>query len=578
MQAPDLHWDDDGAPQHRGFADRYYSRDGGAAETEHVFLAGNRLAARFRDPGIRHLCIGELGFGSGLNFLLTWALFRDCAHPGLRLHYWSVERQPLRQADLARSLRAWPQLAGLAQALLRDYTPPVAGLYRRCFDGGRVTLDCVWADAGDALEDLASQRRAVVDAWYLDGFAPSRNSTMWRPELFQTLARCSRPGATLASYSAAGGVRRALAAAGFAVHKRPGYGRKRECINGHLRQAPSPPAAELTPWDLPTPDAQPVDSVLIVGAGLAGAHVAAALARRGIASTVLDAGRIAGEASGNAQGILFNRLSHRRAPLGDFSLAAFLFASAYYNSLFEEGRLERGRDGDLSGCFQLPGPRGDAQALKTSLRDLEALAQPLDTATAAQYLGVAPVTAGFWQPCAGWLSAPRLCRALLEGSAISLREHCPVAALHLDEDGRWTAVDAAGRSLQSASAVVIAAGTACSALLDLEHWLPVKPIRGQTTQVPLPDAPPLRAAFCHSGYIAPAVDGEYCLGASFQPGDTDMTLRSEDHEANIAALRDALPGWRKELAALEPSAARGRVGLRCASPDYLPLLGPDPAS
>lgn len=577
LAAPALTWDEDGAPRSREFADRYFARGDGAAETRHVFLAGNDLPRRFADSATARLCIGELGFGSGLNFLLTWALLREAGHPDLRLHYWSIDRQPLRARELERALRPWPQLAPLLSELLRVYPPPLCGVHRRVLDGGRLVLDCVWAEAAQALEDLAGHRRPVADAWYLDGFAPSRNGSMWSPALLATLARCSRPGATLASYSAAGSLRRALAAAGFGVHKRPGHGPKRECIHARLERPAAPAPGALTPWDLPAPaPATSPSSVLVLGAGLAGAHAAAALARRGLEVTVLEATRVAAAASGNPQGILFNRLSHRRGALSDFSLYAFLHARALYAALFDNGELRAGRDGSLGGCFLLPGPRGDATALAAALRELAPLAVPLSAAQAAARLGVEPAADGLWQPGSGWLAPAAVCRALLAHPAVALRERCPVAQLRRGDDGSWEARGSGGEALAAADAVVIAAGAGSAGFLDAADWLPLRLIRGQTTQLPARGLPPLRASYCHSGYLAPALDGEYCLGASFRPGDHDCGLRAQEHRENLEALAAALPAWREALSRVDPERLRGRAGLRCSTPDYLPLIGPLP--
>jgi tRNA 5-methylaminomethyl-2-thiouridine biosynthesis bifunctional protein len=124
--------------------------------------------------------------------------------------------------------------------------------------------------------------------------------------------------------------------------------------------------------------------------------------------------------------------------------------------------------------------------------------------------------------------------------------------------------------------VVIATGTASVGMTPLS-WLPIQAIRGQTTHLPAgPDLGKLRAALCHEGYIAPARGGEHCIGATFNLDDDEPSLRLEDHRANLARLARAVPAWRDTLAELDPAVLGGRVGFRCASPDYLPLVGPVP--
>src|SRR5262245_61819672 len=95
VQSAALHWSDSGAPVSATFADVYYSKDDGVEESRHVFLSGNDLPRRWRDHPLPHFCIGELGFGTGLNFLLTWQLWRQQPAARPDLHYVSIEKHPL---------------------------------------------------------------------------------------------------------------------------------------------------------------------------------------------------------------------------------------------------------------------------------------------------------------------------------------------------------------------------------------------------------------------------------------------------------------------------------------------------
>ncbi|MFT7289378.1 MAG: tRNA 5-methylaminomethyl-2-thiouridine biosynthesis bifunctional protein, partial [Halieaceae bacterium] len=518
--------------------------------------------------------IGELGFGTGSNFLLTRDCFLREAPPGVRLHYWSVDRHPLRRDDLQRALRGFPQLD--AGALLERYPPPLPGIHRRIFDGGRVLLDLVWADAAEALADIASLDKARMQAWYLDGHAPAKNPDMWSERLFRHMANASHPGATFSTYSAAGTVRRGLLAAGFAVRKRPGYGRKRESLCGEISQPPRAASPALTPWDLPSqqPSAG-VEPAIVLGAGLAGAHAAAALARRNIPVIVLDAGPCSSRASGNAQGVLFTRISHQRSTLADFSVLAFLYASDIYRQMFETGQLQHGRDGELSGCLQFVPRRGDPIAISEAVAGLGELAEMLSADAAGARLGTAVSRPGLWQPGSGWLSPPSVCRALLKHPGIELRENCGALSLCAGSDSTWEAVDGSGRVIAKSTRVVIATGSG-SVDLTQTAFLPLKGIRGQTTQLPASPLASLQAPLCHEGYVAPAMHGEHCIGATFAPGDSSVDMRTQDNAANLAALADALPDWRDYIAALDPSTLSGRAEVRCASPDYIPMVGPVP--
>ena len=576
VTAAAIGWTDEGVPQSLHFGDVYYSRDDGLAESEYVFLRGNDLPRRWLNWPAPGFCIAETGFGTGLNFLLTWQAWRDAPEPRPSLHYLSVEKFPLAPADMARALASWPSLKPLADSLLEQYPGLVPGQHRLVHDRGRLTLDLWWEDIEETLTDLASHGRPLVDAWYLDGFAPARNAQMWQPAVLRSVARLSRPGASFATFTAAGEVRRQLSGAGFAVEKTAGFGRKRECLRGRLG-APVPPvpaAPSIPAWDLPATQPAAPERAIVLGAGLAGCTMAAALARRGVEVFLLDQAALAGAGSGNEQGVIYTRLSRRHSTLTDFSVQSFRFSTAFYRNLFAEGALAQGIDGDLCGSFHQSANSQDMTALSAALHGVPEFARVIDAAEASAILGIDQPAAGYWFPRSGWLHPAALCRVLAAHPLIRLQAHCGAISLHPIATG-WRATAADGRAWDAPCAV-IAAGTACGGLLGLD-WLPLQSIRGQTTTLPSDDPyRRLRAVLCHEGYIAPARNGAHCIGATFNLNDTDPAARPRDHLANQAGLARAVPAWREQLERLDPGALDGRVGFRCTSPDYLPLAGPVP--
>ncbi len=213
-------WRGDDVPVSTRFEDPYYSLQGGAAEAAHVFIAGNGLPDRFA----RGFRIAELGFGTGLNAVVALRSWRRSGTPG-NLRFESFEAFPMDPGDMARALAAFPDLSGESADLIDAYRGPG----RSEIDG--MTLRVV---AGDARETLP-RWDGTADAWFLDGFAPSRNPELWEPALLSEVARHTSPGGTFATYSAAGAPRRALTDAGFDVERAPGFGRKRHMMTGRLR-------------------------------------------------------------------------------------------------------------------------------------------------------------------------------------------------------------------------------------------------------------------------------------------------------------------------------------------------------
>lgn len=216
IQPPEINWHDGRVPVAARFGDLYFSLEGGLHETLQVFLAGNGLPDRLR-AGFH---VAELGVGTGLNLI---ALARAAAARGCTVRYTGFEAYPLAAADMDRALAHFPEIAALAAHLAGQW-----GQDRIDLPGVAATII-----RGDARITLpAWDGRA--DAWFLDGFAPARNPEMWEPALLNEVARHTVPGGTFSTYTAAGHVRRALAAAGFAVERRPGFGRKRHMTVGRL--------------------------------------------------------------------------------------------------------------------------------------------------------------------------------------------------------------------------------------------------------------------------------------------------------------------------------------------------------
>ncbi len=217
-QTATIEWREGGVPVSTRFDDPYFSLDNGMAETRHVFLTGNGLPARFHDG----FHIAELGFGTGLNFLVALQAFREAGCAG-RMIFTSFEAFPLAMADLRAALAVFDELP--VEVLSR------ADAFPTSLTGEDFELRVV---LGDARETLPAWE-ARADAWFLDGFSPAKNPELWTPELMVEVAAHTVSGGTAATYTAAGFVRRGLEAAGFSVTRTAGYGRKR-----HMTQAVMP--------------------------------------------------------------------------------------------------------------------------------------------------------------------------------------------------------------------------------------------------------------------------------------------------------------------------------------------------
>ncbi|MFV9682289.1 bifunctional tRNA (5-methylaminomethyl-2-thiouridine)(34)-methyltransferase MnmD/FAD-dependent 5-carboxymethylaminomethyl-2-thiouridine(34) oxidoreductase MnmC [Pseudomonas sp. NY15367] len=559
-----LDWDEHGQPLSRSYGDVYFSRANGLEETRHVFLAHNQIIERCQAlPAGGRLVIGETGFGTGLNFLCAWQAFADHAPSDARLHFVSVEKFPLTQTDLQRALALWPELGPYAEQLLAQYRAIHPGFQRLLLDGGRVVLTLMIGDVLDCLPQLDAR----VDAWFLDGFAPAKNPEMWTDTLFAELARLSAPGATLATFTSAGFVRRGLIAAGFAVVRVKGFGHKREMLAGPLQaQQMQRPAPWFARPALPTGERQAV----VIGAGLAGCATAASLAARGWRVTLLERhDDVAREASGNPQGVLYLKLSAHGTALSRLIVAGF----GHTRRLLE--RLQRGQDWDACGVLQLAFDAKEAERqAKLAAAFPDDLLHALTKDEAEQHAGIALPAGGLFYPDAGWVHPAALCRQLVQHPLIELRPYQEALSLSRQND-RWR-VDGPNGTLIEAPVLVLACAAEIGRLLP-DANLPLKRIRGQISRLPANSlSSQLRTVVCAEGYVAPPRDGEHTLGASFDFHSDDLTPSVAEHAGNLELLQEISTDLAERLDAqtLDPATLEGRAAFRCTSPDYLPIVGP----
>ena len=564
-----LDWDDQGRPHSRVFDDVYFSDQSGLEETRYVFLQQNRLQERFAAlPAGGRLVIGETGFGTGLNFLCAWQLFEQHAVAGARLHFVSVEKYPLSQADLQRALALWPELAPFAEQLLAHYIAIHQGFQRLVLDNGRVTLTLL---IGDALEQLP-QLDAQIDAWFLDGFAPAKNPEMWSAELFAELARLAAPGSTISTFTSTGWVRRLINAAGFKMKRTPGIGHKWEILRGEFlgwpAETPAPAAAK--PWFARPSMPNGERRALVIGGGLAGCASAASLAARGWQVSLLERhGGLAQEASGNPQGVLYLKLSAHGTALSQMIVSGF----GYTRRLLEH--LQRGVEWDGCGVLQLAFNAKEAER-QAQLAQAFApqLLHLLDKAQAQARGGVGLEQGGLFFPEGGWVHPPALCQWQARQPGIEVLAHHEVLDLR-KVDGHWQAWD--GDRLLASAPVVVLAGAAEVKRFAASAELPLKRIRGQITRLPQTAASQaLATVVCAEGYVAPARLGEHTLGASFDFNNDDLTPTAAEHAGNLELLQEISPDLAQRLHAADLAAEtlEGRAAFRCTSPDYLPIVGP----
>ncbi len=532
-RSPCLVWTEDGAPRSGRFDDVYFSREDGLAESRAVFLAGCRLPEAWRDR--RRFTVAELGFGTGLNIAALLDLWRREGPAAGRLNVFSVEGYPLTRDEAGQALGNWPELGDAARALLDGWPPPTPGFHRIDLPAFNATLDLAVGEAAWALTQWSGR----ADAWFLDGFAPSTNPGMWSDAVLDGVAARSAPGARVATFTVAGGVRRGLAERGFVVEKKPGHGRKRE---------------RLEAWLPESPIVDPAPAIAVIGAGIAGAALARAFAAAGAACTVVEAAGPGAGGSGFPSALVTPRLDAGDAGIAALHAQALSRARALYAAI--PGAIV------ADGVLQLE------QATRDAGRFTKVAAQDIWPEGAMTTLGALR--------CADRLGEPIETGGLLMGEAFALAPG-PVLNAWLGEAGRitgavariepgpagWRLLDDGGETLLEAEVVIVAAGWGAATLAPA---LPLAPVRGQADWVEGVTVPPV----AWGGYAVPTEAG-LLFGATHDRGETRLDPDPESTARNLETLAARLPGLAARIGAL--NGGRSRAAIRATTPDRLPLAG-----
>ncbi|MBV1777272.1 bifunctional tRNA (5-methylaminomethyl-2-thiouridine)(34)-methyltransferase MnmD/FAD-dependent 5-carboxymethylaminomethyl-2-thiouridine(34) oxidoreductase MnmC [Burkholderiaceae bacterium DAT-1] len=537
-----LEFTPEGIPFSAAFDDIYHSKDGGLDQAQHVFMAGNGLPERWRNR--RRFTVVETGFGLGLNFLVTWQAWRNDPERSEFLHFASVELFPFSADDLrvlhARLFADSPELAALAGELNAHWPLLMDGFHRLNLDSGKVTLTLM---LGDALEQLP-QLQASADAFYLDGFAPAKNPQLWQAHLFKQFARLSGPGATLATYTVAGDVRRGLIAAGFLVEKREGFGRKRQMLSGHFR---SPRPTPVEPTDR---------HVIVIGGGIAGISAAERLCSRGWRVTLIESETdLARKASGNHVG------AFRPVVSADDNLQARLVRASF---LYGLRRLKAiGTAHNMTGALQLARDTEETERFRRIAAQQgwqHDYARWIEQDEASALAGL-PLNAGALHfPLAAWIQPPLLVKALANACGNALTLVTGTRTERIQRQGEnWLALDAVGQIIASAPVLILANAADAT---RLRPELKIGADERYVSHLPAGEVTLPKLVVCRKGYLTPSVGGLACMGSS--PIDADESIA---HAANLGLMQEMLE---------QQNISTPVAGRRCKRPrtiDRMPVVG-----
>ncbi|WP_447512375.1 FAD-dependent 5-carboxymethylaminomethyl-2-thiouridine(34) oxidoreductase MnmC [Acinetobacter pittii] len=551
IQTAELDWEFvDGIeiPISKQFGDVYFSKDNGLLETRHVFLNGNDLSERLANlKDFEYFSVGETGFGTGLNILALWQLWQQVRPDNQsHLHAISVEKFPLSKADLIRALNVWDELKPLAEQLIEQYPLPIAGCHRLTFPKERFSID-LWL--GDAQEIFPSMvKTKAVNAWFLDGFAPSCNPDMWEQNVLNNIVRLSGYGTTFASFSVAGILKRGLKAHGIDISRPRGFGHKREMLKAVWKL----PEADEASLELEQTHALATEQqhIAIIGAGVAGLSTAWAFAARGHQVTLYEQTNPLSGASGNPLALLNPKLCPIEQSHEHLMTLSWQHALNFYKNFnaFRPLQIQqialKNADELLDLVNQYP-----AQVVTNSANSLE-----------TDYSSILLTEAGSVSPY-------QLRDEILQHPCINLKI-AHVTALVSCENKVQLQTD--NQIIAEADQVVVCCARESAALFD--SYPQLKPIRGQVSWVDNTFAPlPLNEAYSYGGYCMQLDASQMILGASFYPNREDQDVLPEDHVHNFELIHSVFPEYAEKLP--PPSTWQGRASIRAQSLDYFPLVG-----
>ncbi|RZM76421.1 bifunctional tRNA (5-methylaminomethyl-2-thiouridine)(34)-methyltransferase MnmD/FAD-dependent 5-carboxymethylaminomethyl-2-thiouridine(34) oxidoreductase MnmC [Pseudoalteromonas rubra] len=574
-----IHFNDAGTPVADSFDDVYFSNDDGQAESDYVFYTQNKLNTRLLNHDRDHFVVAETGFGTGLNFLNTWAQFQRLKSQRnvQRLYFISFEKYPIKIEDLRQALKAWPDLSIQAQQLCAQYPDAVEGCHRLEFDEGEVILDLWFGDVHASLPKLSYTPDGLVDAWYLDGFAPSKNPDMWQQSLFDAMAALSRANATFATFTAAGFVRRGLQQAGFDCQKVKGYGRKREMVIGQFNEA-NPQATNPEYYRHPT---RKLERVAIIGGGIGSACLSYQLAKRNISTTLFcKDDTLAGGASHNRQGAVYPNLQAEYSTTSELYALSFLYARRFYQQIEAAGF---GYDHDWCGVLLQSVTEGKkTQHQKIANSDLfpDSLIRYVSVTEAQKLANIDTPFDGLFIEQAGWVSPPQLTEAVFSAAQAKCpgQQHLNADVSELDkrEDGWYLHVNK--QWLGPFSDVFVCAGEHSDGYAQTQH-LGLHGVRGQVSHIQAGEASSgLTTVLCHKGYFTPSAQGEHCMGATFEKYSKGREVTEQDNATNRAQLQGFYGDTQFDQSLGEITGAKAAV--RCCFNDHFPMAGqvPDPNS
>ena len=522
----------------KSYNDIYFDKLNGPQETEHVYLNTNNLTKKFKNK--QKFVIAEIGFGTGLNFILTWKLWKENRKTNGSLTYISFENAPLSKKDIKKVYKKFKKLDGYSSFLLKNIPARCKSTHRIFIKADNINLILIYDDITSLINF-----NFKADTWFLDGFSPKKNPLVWTDKLFKQFYNFTNLDGSLSTFSVAGHIRRGLLKAGFKVSKVSGYGNKKEISYAIKKDLISSNQYKFS-------CEKKIGPVAIIGSGISGASLAYALRKRNIECFIIDKSyKLANGASGNKIALQMPKLTMDNSPYGQLSLEAFLFSRKIAKSLNAIPRSD--------GLVLIPSRDRDILKFKKLLENnwpLDLLNNNYDKLNFLKFIN------HIYMKSSGIVDNSKFIQNLIKD--VEFISKFDVKKI-TSKDGLNIIIDKFGNRLK-AKTVIWANGFE---MTNLNQNLPINPISGQVTYLKANElSSNLKINFSYGHHFSQAFKGYHQIGASFNR-NANTCFREIDQNTNI----NSIPEFLRKNIYYNINESGHRVSVRASTKDRMPFFG-----
>ena len=522
------------------FDDLYSSAKGAVAECNHVFIKGNNLNERFENLGENSkFYIGEIGFGIGINFLTTCKSWLDHTKQNQVLEFYSFDKYLFRLSDFKTLNVSCPDLKEYISELERNYPRNIQGAQKISLFGGRIILNLIIGEIDNTQEYIKLMDK--VDAWYLDGFSPSKNPDLWSIKLFKCIHKSCHENTTFSTYTSSGLVKNNLTESGFNHSRAMGFSDKRHMLKGTV--------------DTQLKKNTSNTKVAVIGSGIAGCVLSYTLAKKGIEVDLYEkSDSICSGASSHELLVTYPRLSAHDTAFGSFTLHSYIFATNFYKQLKTDTWKK-------TGVIIL---NHDAATEKRQSSLLEKRADGeiyryIDPDEASELSGIDIKLNGLIYEDAGYILPEEMCKFLIESPKINIFTSSHIKSIK--KNGKVFNLNIGKKKFEYQN-VCVCAGSETANIVDIDG-ISIK--RGQVTHIEsLDNISRIKLPICAKGYISPRVNNIHLVGSSYSDSE-DTDLSEEEHLYNLNNLKLVIDE--------EMNVITGQTGHRAVSKDHMPVVG-----